>query len=754
LGCAHIMRTAAQLGRATARARPLGRASVRASSSLATTGGGAAAVTLREDGLAEFTKTLPIHRREEAQLEPRAGASLIEVIIDGNPVQIENGSSILQACESVGINVPRFCFHERLSVAGNCRMCLVEIEKAGKPVASCAYPTAPGMKIFTNSSMVKKAREGVMEFLLANHPLDCPICDQGGECDLQDQAMHFGSDRSRYFEAKRATEDKNLGPLVKTVMTRCIHCTRCVRFSQEVAGVDMLGVVGRGNAMEIGTYVEKALASEMSGNVVDLCPVGALTSKPNAFAARSWEYRSTMSIDVLDGCGPSIKVDTAKGEVMRVQPRLNEAVNEEWISDKTRYAIDGLKRQRLDVPLLRNEDGMLEPVSWRDALAVAAEAFKSVPAEEVGAIAGPLVEVEALVAVKDLLNSLGSTSTSTASTLSADLRPSYMMNSTIAGIEEADALLLVGTNTRVEAPLVNARIRKMVRHADLPVAVVGPAADLTFVYEHLGTTPTELGKLLDGSSPFGKVLAGAKKPMVLVGTGALERSDGGAISALAKAVAKSSGALSDEWNGYGVLQTSGGATGALDVGFVPGPTAAPLSDLKLVYLVGADDIDYEALDPDAFVIYQGHHGDAGASTADLVLPGAAYTEKTATYVSTEGRVQRTGRALDPPGDAREDWSIVVALSTVLGKPLPYDSLPALRGRMADIAPHLAQSDGRGIQPSSVELAALALDAPPPPSSELGTDPLASCISNFYMTDPVSRASATMAKCTQTFGTRV
>merc|ERR1719424_781976 len=471
--------------RAAASRRAL-RQCTRQLSSLATVTekGAATAVNLKADGLAELPKTLPIHKRGEEQLVPREGAQMIEVIIDGNPVQIESGSSILQACESVGINIPRFCFHERLSVAGNCRMCLVEIEKSPKPVASCAFPTMPNMKIFTNSPMVKKAREGVMEFLLMNHPLDCPICDQGGECDLQDQSMVFGSDRSRYYEDKRGTMDKNLGPLVKTVMTRCIHCTRCVRFSQEVAGVPMLGAVGRGNAMEIGTYVEAALSSEMSGNVVDLCPVGVLTNKPYAFTARSWELRSTPSVDVLDGCGAHIKVDSRVGEVIRILPRLNEAINEEWISDKTRYAVDGLKRQRLDAPMLRI-NGQLAPVSWADALTAAADALGGVPAAQVGAFAGPLVEVEALVCLKELLNSIGSTSTTStaAGGQSADLRASYLLNSTLAGIEAADALLMVGTNPRVEAPLLNSRLRRMVMHADLPVGVVGPAAELTYDYE-------------------------------------------------------------------------------------------------------------------------------------------------------------------------------------------------------------------------------------------------------------------------------
>jgi len=665
-----------------------------------------------EDGLAVLPKTLPIHKGKGEALVPKEGASYIEVVVDGNPVQIESGSSILQAIESTGINVPRFCFHERLSVAGNCRMCLVEIEKSPKPVASCAMPTMPGMKIFTNSPMVKKAREGVMEFLLANHPLDCPICDQGGECDLQDQAMLYGSDRSRYVENKRAVEDKNLGPLVKTSMTRCIHCTRCVRFSQEVAGVNMLGTVGRGNAMEISTYVNAALDSEMSGNVVDLCPVGALTAKPNAFAARSWEYRTTHSIDVLDGCGPSIQIDTAKGEVMRVQPRTNDDVNEEWISDKTRFAVDGLKRQRLDMPLARNADGSLTPVSWKEALGVAAGALSGTRGTAMAALAGPLVEAESLVALKDLMNSLGCTGTrSTATSLSADLRASYTLNATIAGLEEADAVLLVGTNPRVEAPLLNARLRKLVRHHDLPVASVGKPADLTYEVEQLGESAAALSDLLAGKGAFAETLKGAKKPAVIVGLG------------------------------------------ALDVGFVPGPTAAEVSEASVVYLLGADEAAVDAIPPTAFVIYQGHHGDKGAARADLVLPGAAYTEKSGTYVNTEGRVQRTSRALDPPGDAREDWSILVALSKVLGKPLPYETIGGVRARLAEVAPQMKDASGDAIEASSAPLAALALEYVPPSAPSVTSAALGTSVANFYMTDAVSRASATMAKCVQAYGTR-
>lgn len=711
--------------------------------------GQAASVQLNQEGLAELAKTLPIHKRGEDQLV-REGAQMIEVIIDGNPVQIESGSSILQACESVGINIPRFCFHERLSVAGNCRMCLVEIEKSPKPVASCAFPTMPNMKIFTNSPMVKKAREGVMEFLLANHPLDCPICDQGGECDLQDQSMIFGSDRSRYAEAKRGTMDKNLGPLVKTVMTRCIHCTRCVRFSQEVAGVPMLGAVGRGNAMEIGTYVEAALNTEMSGNVVDLCPVGALTNKPYAFTARSWELRSTPSVDVLDGCGAHIKVDSRVGEVMRVQPRLNEAINEEWISDKTRYAVDGLKRQRLDVPMLR-VNGALQPVGWAQALTAAAEALGGAAPAEVGAFAGPLVEAEALVCLKELVNKLGSTSTTStaAGAQSADLRAGYTLNATLAGIEAADALLMVGTNPRVEAPLLNSRVRRMVIHAELPVGIVGPSPELTYDYTHLGAGADALAALASGSSPFAATLKGASRPALLVGQGALQGADAATVNALTRQIAAATGVVADGWNGFCVLQHTASAAGALDVGFVPGPTAAPLDKLKVVYLLGADDVKPP---PGAFVIYQGHHGDAGAQAADLVLPGAAYTEKSATYVNTEGRVQRTARAVDPPGDAREDWSVLVAISQAVGKPLPYASLLDVRGRLAQISPHLAL-DGVGVQPSSAELTATMLGHTPGAGAPSAA-PMKSIVTNFYMTDPVSRASTTMAKCVEAYGPRV
>ena len=500
----------------------------------------------------------------------------------------------------------------------------------------------------------------------------------------------------------------------------------------------------------------------MSGNVIDLCPVGALTNKPNAFSARSWEYRSTPSVDVLDPCAPSIKVDTAKGEVMRVQPRTNELVNEEWISDKTRFAVDGLKRQRLDMPLLRGANGALAPCTWQDALAAAAGALEGATRGRVGVVAGPLVELEALVALKDLFNKMGSTTTHSSGSAigSADLRANYTLNATIAGIEDADAILLVGTNPRVEAPLVNTRIRKMVRHANVRVGLVGPEqTDLSYEYEALGASVSDLANV--SKSDFGKHLASAKRPLILVGAGALERVDGAAIGSLARSLAITSGCLTDDgtdggWNGYSVLQRSAGATGALDIGFTPGPTAVPISEVEVLYLAGADE-PLPTSDKKPYVIYHGHHGDAGAAAADLVLPGAAYTEKAATYVSTEGRLNRTARALDPPGEAREDWTIVVALSRALKAPLPYSTSGAVRARLAEVAPHLEQGRIGEIEPSSGALAKLALEFESNGAADAkhgGGAPLASAVTNFYMSDPVSRASATMAKCAQVFGPRV
>ncbi len=673
-----------------------------------------------------------------------------KLMINGQMVEVAPGTTVLQACEQVGVEIPRFCYHERLSIAGNCRMCLVEMEKSPKPIASCAMPTAEGMAIHTDTPMVQKARKGVMEFLLINHPLDCPICDQGGECDLQDQAMAYGFDHSRFAENKRAVEDKDFGPLVKTIMTRCIHCTRCIRFVTEVAGVEELGATSRGEHMEVGTYVEKALSSELSGNIIDLCPVGALTAKPYAFVARPWELRKTETVDVHDALGSNIRVDARGSEVLRVLPRVNEDVNEEWISDKTRFACDGLKRQRLDRPYVRR-DGKLEPASWSEALSAIVARLKGVAGARIAAIAGDLACAESMVALKDLMAALGSPNVDCrqdGARLDASARAAYIFNSTIAGIEHADACLLIGANPRWEAPVLNARLRKRWLAGGFKIGVVGPQIDLTYRTEYLGAGPQTLIDVAEGRHPFGEILRAAKRPMLILGQGALARSDGAAILALARKVVEACGLVKDGWNGFNVLHTAAARVGGLDLGLVPGAggrdvagilDGASRGAIDIVYLLGADEIDMGRLGR-AFVIYQGHHGDAGAHRADVVLPGAAYTEKNATYVNTEGRVQQARLAVFPPGDAREDWKILRALSEALGRRLPYDNLKQVRARLCAVNPVFARID-------SVTPAAWANFGSP---GAVEARPFASPISNFYMTDAIGRASETMAKCTATF----
>ena len=676
---------------------------------------------------------------------------MAKLTIDGTEIEVEDGITVLQACEEAGVEVPRFCYHERLSIAGNCRMCLVEMEKAPKPIASCAMPAGDGMVIHTNTETVKKARNGVMEFLLINHPLDCPICDQGGECDLQDQAMAYGFDRSRFQENKRAVADKNLGPLVETHMTRCIHCTRCIRFSTEVAGVEVLGATGRGENMEVGTYVEKAISSEMSANIIDLCPVGALTSKPYAFEARPWELVKTESVDVMDAVGSNIRVDSRGREVLRVLPVLNEDVNEEWISDKTRYACDGLTRQRLDQPYAK-VDGKLQPVSWQDAFDAIGSGLRGIDGSKIAAITGDLCDLESMTALKDLMSALGSANTDCrqdGTKLSAGMRSGYLFNTTITGIDDADACLIIGSNPRLEAPIINARLRKRMVAGDFTVGLVGEAVDLTYGYQHLGAGPQTLSEIAAGTHSFSDVLKNAERPMLIVGQGALTRTDGAAVLAAARAIADTTGMVLGDWNGFNVLHTAASRVGGLDIGFVPGNggkdvaailEGAASGDVEAVYLLGADEIDTSQL-TNAFVIYQGHHGDKGAHVADVILPGAAYTEKEGTYVNTEGRVQRGRRATFPPGDAREDWAIIRALSDVLGKTLPYDDIEGLRGRMEQMAPVLGRLDETDSGDWSDS----------PISGDMDNAPFASPVANFYMTDSISRASATMAACTEAFG---
>ena len=671
--------------------------------------------------------------------------------VDGVELEVPDGLTVLQACEMAGAEIPRFCYHERLSIAGNCRMCLVEVKPGPpKPAASCALPVGDGMEIFTDSEMVRKARNGVMEFLLINHPLDCPICDQGGECDLQDQAMAFGHDGSRFAENKRAVDDKYMGPLINTIMTRCIHCTRCVRFSTEVGGVTDMGMINRGENAEI-TTLGKTVSSELSGNVIDLCPVGALTSKPYSFVARPWELRKTETIDVMDAVGSNIRVDARGNEVLRVLPRLNEDVNEEWISDKTRFACDGLRRQRLDRPYVRNAEGKLEAADWDKAFSAIADRLKGVNGSKVAALAGDLCDAESMFALKGLMTSLGSLNLDCrqdGGALDPSLRASYLFNSGIAGIEEADACLIIGSNPRWEAPLVNARLRKRWLQGGFKVGVIGPSYDLTYDAEYLGAGGETLQQIADGSHAFTSMLKDAECPMLIIGSGALSRGDGAAVLAAARQVAENTGMVGDNWNGFNVLHSAAARVGGLDIGFVPGDDglntfgildSAASGAIEIVYLLGADEVDTKKLE-NPFVIYQGHHGDAGAHVADVILPGAAYTEKSGTYVNTEGRVQQGKVAAFPPGDAREDWTIIRALSGVIGKALPFDSLSALRKQMQEACPHFTRLD----DPEKANWGEFgdvgAMDA----------DPFKSSISNFYMTDPISRASETMAKCTQEF----
>ncbi len=683
---------------------------------------------------------------------------MTKLLVDGHEIDVPPEYTLLQACEAAGAEIPRFCFHKRLSIAGNCRMCLVELKGAPKPVASCAWavrdcrpgPNGEPPQVITRSKMVRRAREGVMEFLLINHPLDCPICDQGGECDLQDQAMAYGVDGSRFHENKRAVEDKYMGPLVKTIMTRCIQCTRCVRFAAEVAGVPELGATGRGEDMEITTYLEHAMHSELQGNVIDLCPVGALTSKPYAFHARPWELVKTETIDVMDAVGSAIRVNSRDREVLRVMPRVNEAVNEEWISDKTRFVWDGLRSQRLDRPYLRKA-GRLVAVPWSEAFAAIADKVKTTAPRGIGAIVGDLAGVEETFALGELMLAMGVGNLDCreeGGKLDPSLgRASYIFNPTIAGIEDADALLIVGSDPRHEAAVVNARIRKRWRRGDFPIGLVGEMVDLTYPYTHLGAGPETLAGIAERAGSFADVLAGAKRPVVLVGQGALARPDGAEVLSMAARIANA-GSRDDGWNGLAILHTAASRVGGLDLGFVPRVggldtlgmvAAAATGELDVLFLLGADNINMNALG-DAFVVYLGTHGDAGAHRADVVLPGAAYTEKSATYVNTEGRVQVAERAVFPPGDAREDWAILRALSKVLGHCLPFNSLAELRAMLYRAHPHFMRIDM--IQQGSLDdVKALGRR-----TGKVGEVEFRNPITDFYLTNPIARASAVMAEC--------
>ena len=683
-----------------------------------------------------------------------------KLIIDGAEIEVEDGLTLLQACEQAGREIPRFCYHERLSIAGNCRMCLVEVKGMPKLAASCALgvndlrpgPEGQPPEILTDSPIVQKAREGTMEFLLINHPLDCPICDQGGECDLQDQAVAFGAGASRFDENKRAVEDRNISPLIKTIMTRCISCTRCVRFMTEIAGVEELGQIGRGEDAEITTFLDKGMLSELSGNVVDICPVGALTHRPTAFTSRPWEMKKTESIDVMDGQGANIRIDTRGSNVLRILPRENDGINEEWITDKARFVADGLKHQRLDTPYIK-EDGKLRPASWDEAFATIAKRMETVEGKRFAAIAGDLAAVEEVYALKMLSEYLGSPNMDCRQqncAISTDGgRAGYLFNTTIEGIDAADAILLIGTNPRTEAAVMNARILTGVNVGRLQVGLVGTQVDLSYDYEYLGAGPQTLVDILEGKNPFSDVLKSAANPMLIIGEGATARSDGRAVLALAGRLANDMEMINDTtgWNGFNVLHTAAGRVGALDMGFLPGENgldlehmleASSAGNMDVVYLLGADEIDVDRL-AGSFVIYQGSHGDRGAAMADVILPGAAYSEKTATYVNFEGRPQMTMRAVFPPGEAKEDWTIIRALSERLGKTLPFDNANELRRKIYEQAPQLAAL-GEIVSEPTNQLRELSREA-----IRIQPTQFSLAIEDFYLTNPVTRASTIMAE---------
>lgn len=695
-----------------------------------------------------------------SQQQSRSMADMVEVFIDGQSVKVEPGTTVLEACARVGIEIPRFCYHERLSIAGNCRMCLVEVEKSLKPVASCAMPVMPGMKIKPNSEFSRKARESVMEFILLNHPLDCPICDQGGECDLQDQSMAYGSDRSRLrveLDDKRAVEDKNIGPLVRTIMTRCIQCTRCVRFMNEIGGVADLGTTGRGTDMQIGTYLENVtMLSELSGNIVDICPVGALTSKPYTFTGRPWELRRFDSVDVLDAVGSNISVCQRSGDLLRIIPRVHEDINEEWISDKSRHApIDGLKTQRLATPMLRpSSDSHLQECDWEDALISLSQAINNVDPSRLIAMVGPHTDAETMVAIKDFLNSFNSEqlyvhidskfdTSCFPKSQDLDFRKNYLFNTGIANLEESDFVLILGSNIRFEAPLVNARIRKTWRNSTLnDIAFVGPKnLDLLYDYTWCGDDLNTLQQIYSETHPISKKLKSAKKPVVILGQQILKSDSKDDIFTLAKKI-------STKYNAdFNILHSNASQVAAFDLGFKPSfeMNVPDNNEPSVMWLFGVDDTELK-IPKNCFVVYQGHNGDIGADQADLVLPGAAYTEKQGTYANMEGRAQQTLAAITPPMLARNDWHIVRAVSEISNRTLPYDNLIKIRQRMAQLVPGLIEMN-KNLLPITINPPKLNENEIKVSSNKKLT-PAMKELADFYQTDIISRASATMSKCVQ------
>ena len=622
---------------------------------------------------------------------------MAKVKINGNDIEVADGLTILQACEEAGLEIPRFCYHDRLSIAGNCRMCLVDVEGSPKPVASCAMPINDGMSIHTNTQSVKKAREGVMEFLLINHPLDCPVCDQGGECDLQDQTVAFGPENSRFEENKRSVDEKHMGPLIKTYMTRCIHCTRCIRFADEVAGVNQLGAVNRGENMEITTYLEKSIDSELSANIVDLCPVGALTSKPYQFEARPWELKKTQTIDVMDGVGSNVRVDTYGWKVKRVLPVLNEDINEEWISDKTRYACDGLLNQRLDTPLIKKDNKFTE-ISWNEALGNLKEDLLTTKPEEVAFLLGDFVDLETAYLTKKLADDLNIKTIECRQEgckIPFNHRSQFLFNSKIKGIDETDCILIIGSNVREEAAIINSRIRKNIVSKNIPIALIGNNVDLTYDYDYLGNDINIITDILNEKNPFSDELLRAKKPMVIIGQSVLNRDDSLQIYSLLETFTDKFNLIQDEWNGFNILQLTAARAGGLEVGAFQ--RSQSLDDIldsstdkyRIIISIGADEVNYDKLS-NSKIIYIGTHGDRGANAAQLILPSAAYTEKDSIYINTEGRVQFANKASFPPGDAKEDWKIINQLSELMKLDWSFISQTDVRDAIFSDFPHLTE----------------------------------------------------------------
>ena len=677
-----------------------------------------------------------------------------KITINNKVIDFQDGMTVMQACELADLEIPRFCYHDKLSIAGNCRMCLVEMEKSPKPIASCAMPAAEGMNIKTNTELVKKARQGVMEFLLINHPLDCPICDQGGECDLQDQALHYGFDKSRYEENKRAVKNKYMGPLVSTIMTRCIHCTRCVRFSTEIAGVDDIGLLGRGENAEITTYLEKTIESELSGNVIDLCPVGALTNKPYAFQSRPWELKKTESVDVFDGMGASIRIDSKGKNVLRVLPRLNEEINEEWINDKTRFAIDGLSRQRLDKPYIKI-DNKLEATSWDTGLKLVASEIKKRGAENTSAFSGKFSDIESLYSTKNFLNLLNSEFYDCRFDNTQFIpghRSSYLFNSSIQKIDEADAILIIGSNPKWEAAVLNSRIRKAYLNNNCQIALIGPKINLTYKYTHLSNDISYLNNILNEKSDFLEHLKNAKNPLMLIGSSAINYNDGIEILKICAEICNKFNIVNESENGFNILNQNISRVGALDIGFYSknfdrdfkfSLTKHIRDTNPVVFLLGLDEINFSSLE-DSFVIYIGHHGDEGANNADIILPSPAFPEKTSTFVNIEGRVLQTTKCFNPIGEAKEEWKIFRALSQEFKEQLKFNNLKELRQEIIKKFPHLNQLN---TLPNKSELNFGK-------SHIIDKNEIEYNIKNFYMTDSISRASVNMANCTKEILNRV